>query len=165
MTCLEDLRQRLVDYLNNGGVPSVAAWEKEERVSRDGAISAVSLRGCTGGPAGFQDYMGEFWEEEKGCWVERYGRRAELTFGLDVWAPRSGGEAACATLFSRIAQVLTLGGPEGMRLKEISCGETEFDEREGLFHCSVRAVGTVFLRAKTDESGMFTDFTVKGTRQ
>ena len=164
MSCLEELRRRLVDYLNAGGVPSVAAWEKEKRVSRDDAVSAVCLRGCTGGPAGFQDYLGEFWEEEKGCWIERYGRRAELTFGLDVWGPRRGGEGKCASHFSRLVQILTLGGPDGLRFREVSCGETEFDEKEGLFHCPVKAVGEVFLEAALDESGAFTDFRVKGTR-
>lgn len=165
MNGLEELRQALVHYLSEYEVPAVAAWESGKRTRWDQAVTAVSLRGCEGGPAGFQDYLGEFWEEEKGCWVERYGRKAELTFGLDIWGPRSGGESACAEQFSKLAQVLTVGGPDGLRLQEISCGETAFDEREGMFHCSAKAVGTVFLQAKMDESGMFTDFTVKGTRQ
>jgi len=164
MTGLEALRQALVDYLNAGGVPAVAAWENGKRVSRSGAVSAVCIRGCSGGPAGFQDYLGEFWEEEKGCWVEKYGRRAEITFGLDIWGPRNGGESACAAHFSQLVQLLTLGGPDGLHIREVTCGETVFDDEEGLFHCPVRAVGEIFLEAALDESGAFTDFTVKGTR-
>ena len=165
MTCLEELRQALVRYLNACGVSAIAAWESGKKVRRDEAVITVSLRGCEGGPAGFQDYLGEFWNEEKGCWVERYGRKAELSFGLDLWGPRSSGESACTELFSKLAQVLTVGSPEGLVLREISCGETVFDEDEGLFHCPVKAVGTVFLETSLDESGVFTDFTVKGTRQ
>lgn len=165
MSGLEELRQALADYLNGCGVSAVPAWESGKRVRRETAVSAVSLRSCEGGPAGFQDYLGEFWEEEKGCWVERYGHKAELTFGLDIWGPRSGGESVCASHFSKLAQALALGGPEGLRFREVSCGETVFNESEGLFHCPVKAVGVVFLQAALDESGAFTDFTVKGTRQ
>lgn len=164
MTALEELRRSFAEYLERGGVAAVVAWESGRRSLRDHAVTAVSLQGCVGGPAGFQDYLGEFWEEEKGCWTERYGRRAELTFGLDIYGPRSGGEGCCVEHFSRLAQVLALGGPEGLRIREVTCGETVFDEKEGVFHCPVRAVGEVFLEAALDESGAFTDFRVKGTR-
>lgn len=165
MSGLEELRRALADYLNGHGVAAVAAWESGRRTRRTGAVAAVSLRGCAGGPAGFQDYLGEQLDEKTGTWRELYGRRAELTFGLDIWGPREGGEGACAALFSRMAQALALGGPEGLRLREVSCGETAFDEGEGLFHCPAQAVGTVFLQAAADESGVFTNFTVKGTRR
>lgn len=165
MNGLEGLRREMAEYLNSQGVSTVTAWESGRRGKREKAVVVVSIRACTGGPAGFQDYLGEQLDEKSGKWVEWYGRRAELTFGLDIWGPRTGGEEACAAHFSRAAQVLTLGGPEGVRLSEISCGETVFDEKEGLFRCPAKAVGTVFLLARADESGMFTDFTVKGTRK
>lgn len=165
MNGLEELRQELVAYLNGCGVAAVAAWESGRRTHREEAVAAVSLKGCEGGPAGFQDYLGEFWDEDKGRWTEWYGRKAEVTFGLDVWGPRNGGETMCTSLFSDAVQALTLGGPEGLKLREVSCGETVFDEQEGLFHCPAKAVGVVFLRARADENGVFTDFTVKGTRK
>ena len=165
MNGLEELRREMAEYLNGQGVCAVTAFESGRRVKRETAVMVVSIRACVGGPAGFQDYLGERLDEESGKWVEWYGRKAEITFGLDIWAPRAGGEEACAAHFSKAAQVLTLGGPEGVRFGEISCGETVFDEQEGLFRCPAKAVGTVFLRARADESGMFTDFTVKGTRK
>lgn len=165
MSDLEKLRQMLASHLNSCGVPAVTAWENKRRTPRDTAVTVVSLRSCEGAPAGFRDYLGEIWEESKGCWVEHYGRKAELTFGLDIFAPRSGGESVCAAHFSKLAQVLALSGPEGLNFQKVSCGETVFDEKEGLFHCPVQAVGTVFLEAMLDESGILTDFKVKGTRR
>ena len=162
---LEELRRELAEYLNGQDVSAVTAWENGRRARREGPVAVVSIRACTGGPAGFQDYLGERLDEDSGKWEEWYGRKAEITFGVDVWAPRAGGGEACAAHVSRIAQALTLGGPAGVKFREVSCGETEFEEKEGLFHCPVRAVGTVFLFAKADESGTFTDFTVKGTRK
>lgn len=165
MNGLEELRLALTDHLNGQGIAALPAWESGKRTVPGEAVVCVSLRGCEGGPSGFQDYLGEQYDPESGLWRETYGCRAEITFGLDIRAPRSGGEAACAALFSRMAQVLALGGPEGVRLREISCGETDFCQEEGLFLCPVRAVGTVLLTAAVEENGAFGDFTVKGTRR
>lgn len=165
MNGLEELRSSLTAYLNDCGIPAVNAWESGKRTRTEIPVVAVSLRGCAGTPAGLQDYLGESWEEERGCWVERYGSRVELTFGLDIWSPRSGGAAACAQRFSELTQVLMACAPAGVRLREISCGETVFDEEAGLFHCPVRAMGTVMLQAAREESGAWMDFTVKGTRR
>ena len=165
MNGLEELRCAMADYLNGQGVWAVPAWEAGQRMKPDEAVAAVSLRGCEGGPAGFQDYLGQQYDPESGLWRELYGRRAQVTLGLDIRASRSGGERACTQMFSAMVQALTVGGPEGMRLQELSCGETVFDEAEGLFRLPVKAVGVVFLYAVTDENGSFTDFTVKGTRR
>lgn len=164
MNGLDELRQAMAQYLNEQGVAAVTAWESGRRVRREEPVVAVSLRSCEGGPSGFQDYLGEQFDEASGTWRELYGKKAELTLGLDIWAPKSGGEAACAGLFDRLAQALTLGGPDGLRLREVSCGETTYDGDEGLFHCPAQAVGSVFLIAEATEDGLFTDFMVKGTR-
>ena len=165
MKGLEELRKELAEYLNRQSVRAMTAWESDRRAKRDETVAVVSIKACEGGPAGFQDYLGERLDEKSGKWEEWYGRKAEITFGVDIWAPRSGGEEACTTHFSKVAQALTLGGPEGVRFREISCGETVFEEQDGMFRCPVRAVGTVFLLARADESGTFTDFTVKGTKK
>ena len=165
MNGLEEMRLALTDYLTGQGINALPAWESGKRAVPGEAVVCVSLRGCEGGPAGFQDYLGEQYDAESGLWRETYGRRAEITFGLDIRAPRSGGEAACAALFSRVVQALTAGSPDGVRLREVSCGETAFREDEGLFCCPAKAVGTVFLTAAVEENGAFGDFTVKGTRR
>ncbi len=165
MNGLEKLRQELVTYLKQSGISAMTAWEKEKRTRLEQAVIVVSLRGCEGGPAGFQDYLGEQLNEKTGLWRELYGRKADITFGIDIWAPRSGGENACAALFSHVAQALILDGPQGLRIREVSCGETTWNQEEGIFHCPAKAVGIIFLQAAADESGLFTDFTVKGTRQ
>ena len=164
MMTLDELRQAMAQYLSSCGVAAVTAWEPGRRARREEPVAVVSLRGCEGGPAGFQDYLGERFDEASGTWRELYGKKAELTLGLDIWGPKSGGEAACAALFDRVVQALTLGGPDGLRLREVVCGETAYDGDEGLFHCPARAVGTVLLVAQAGEDGLFTDFMVKGTR-
>ena len=78
---LERIREKLADYLTKQGVPAAAAWPVKEREKLTGAVAAVSLRGCSAGPSGFQDYLGERYDAGSGQWQELYGRKAELTFG------------------------------------------------------------------------------------
>ena len=56
---LDKIRERMADYLNAQGVAAVTAWPAEERLRREGAVAAVTLRACQAGPAGFQSYLGE----------------------------------------------------------------------------------------------------------
>lgn len=164
MRGLEELREATAEYLQARGVDAVTAWSSAERVRRTDAVAVVSLRGCEGGPAGFRDYLGERYDPERKVWEELYGRRAELTLGLDLYAPKSGGEAGCAALFAKLSEALADGGPEGLSVRELCCGETEYDSQLGLFRCQAEAVCGVYLYAAAEAGGTFTDFIVKGTR-
>ena len=61
---LDKIRERMADYLNAQGVAAVTAWPAEERLRREGAVTAVTLRACQAGPAGFQSYLGERYNQE-----------------------------------------------------------------------------------------------------
>ena len=54
-----EIRERMADYLQGQGIDAQCAYPELERVRRGGAVAAVSLRACQGGPGGFQDYLGE----------------------------------------------------------------------------------------------------------
>lgn len=163
MKGLEELREATAAFLRQRGVPAAVAWEDAPRVRRSGAVAVVSLRGCRGGPAGLQDYLGERFDPDTGRWEELYGKRAELTLGLDLYAPEQLGESGCTALFAKLSEALADGGPEGLTVLRLSCGETGFVEREGLFRCRAEAVCRVYLYASADENGVFTDFRIRGT--
>lgn len=164
MRGLEELREATAEFLRAQGIPAVTAWNDTPRTRRDEAVAVVSLREVRGGPAGLRDYLGERYDEDTGRWEELYGKRAALTLGLDLYAPERLGESACAALFARLSEVLADGGPEGLAVQELSCGETVFSAAEGRFRCPVQAVCQVYLYAEADEKGEFTDFKVRGTR-
>ena len=86
-TGLEQIRQTMADYLCQQGVPAVTAWPAAPRQEWTEPVVVVSVRGCRAGSASFQDYLGERYDEASGRWEERYGKKAELTFGLDLYAP------------------------------------------------------------------------------
>ena len=159
---LERIRQEMADYLNSKKVPSVTAFPALLRQERNEPVAVVSLRGCRAGPAGFQNYLGDRYVEETGRWEERYGHRAELTFGMDLYAPERGDGESSQAAFDALAGVLLLNGPEGMELKELSCGETARDGESRRLKRPVEAVFVLCLSAVVDAGGIFTDFELRG---
>ena len=156
---LENIREQMVDYLKERGVQAFAAWPAGERPVQEGALVVVSLRGCQAGPAGFQHYLGERYDERTGLWQELYGRRAALTFGLDLYGTSA---AELQKAYDRMAEAFQWEGPPGLALRELSCGETEFDRAAGLYRRAVTAVCQGYLYAVADEGGTFLDFVVRG---
>ena len=159
---LEQIREGLTAHLNGKGIRAVPAWSGTAQTFPCGPVAAVSLRGCRWGPAGFQDYLGERYDPEAGRWEELYGRRVKLTFGLDLYGERAQGDQALQAAFDSLAGALHREGPPGMRLLELSCGETEFDRAAGLYRRAVTAVCQGYLYAVADEGGTFLDFVVRG---
>ena len=159
---LERIRQAMADYLNGKGVRAITAWPDAPRAEGEEPVVVVSLRGCRVGPAGFQNYLGERFDEASGRWEERYGKRAELTFGLDIYAPEKGGGEAVQETFDALAGALLLGGPQGMDLREFSCGATVWDAQRRRLRRPVEAVCAAWLCAAADAGGGFVDFELRG---
>lgn len=165
MAGLDDVRERMAEFLRAGGVEALTAWPRGARKRLNGVVAAVSLRSCEGGPAGFQDYLGERYNADAGRWEELYGKRVRLVLGLDLYAPRGVGEAGIRVAFDALAQRLRSGGPEGLRVVELSCGETVYDQGTELFHAAVETVCEAYLYAVADEGGAFLDFEIRGERK
>lgn len=161
-TGLERIREHMAEYLAQQGVNAVTAWPGQERKYLNEPVVVVSLRGCQAGPAGFQDYLGERFNEETGLWEELYGRKAVLTFGLDLYAAPESSGADLQQAFHRLAQALTMGSPEGLQVQEFSCGETEYDEKARLHRRKAQAVCTAYLYAVAQTGDEFLDFELRG---
>lgn len=159
---LEHICQVMAEFLQKQGVRAVAAWPADPRQEREEPVVVVSVRGCKAGPAGFQDYLGERYDEKTGRWEERYGKKAELTLGLDIYAPERGGGEAVQAAFDALAGVLICGGPPGLDLLEFSCGQTIRDPESRRLKRPVEAVCTAWLCAVTDVGGAFVDFELRG---
>ena len=165
MTGLDKMREHMKRCLTDAGIHAITAWSGEDKRHPEDAVVAVSLRACRGGPGGFQDYLGERYNAEAGRWEELYGRRAKLTFGLDIYAPGKDGAAECQAAFDQMAETLRNGAPLGLNLESLSRGESAYDESLGLFYCPAEAVCDAFLYAVADEGGAFLDFEVRGGRK
>ena len=159
---LERLRQDVAQALNRGGVAAVAAMEPQGRKRWDTPVAAVGLAGLSCRPGGFQDYLGTGKNPDTGAQEERYGRGAELTLSLDLYAPRDAGEGACQQALARMSEVLLTGGAGGLEVAEIAAERVEFLHQDGLYRLPVRCRCAAWLIVRRDSAGAFTDFEVKG---
>lgn len=162
MTELNAICRAVAGHLNARGIRAVTAWDDRARTDSGAGVVAVSVRRCTERGAGLWDYLGERYDETAQRWEELYGRRLELTLGLDLYARgEENGGAACEAAFDKL--VTALDGAGGwLKRKELRRGETAYREEEDRFCCKAEADCLVFLTAAADESGVFRDFTVRG---
>lgn len=158
---LSELRDSLADYLRQKGLNAVAAWGEQRRV-RNGAAVAVSLRRLEGGDAGFQNYLGERFDEASGQWEELYGRRAELTMGLELHAPTMAELHRC---LERLAEALRQGSPDGFGEAELTVEEPAYSAEQREYLCAVEARYTVWLEEVHREEEAFLNFEVRGEQE
>ena len=159
---LNALRTAVAEQLQAAGVNAVTAMEHERAFRWREAVAAVSLMRVVCTPGGFQDYLGVRREPESGAERELYGREAELTLALDVYAPRDGGESACREAAEAMTECLVCQGAAGLGVLELQTGQVEFLEQEGLYRLPVSCRCRAWLVAAVDGGGAFVDFEVKG---
>lgn len=159
---LNALRKSAVELLESYGLRAITAMEAESRKRWDGPVVTVSLSRVVCAAGGFRDYLGLRSNPDTGLEDELYGRGVELTLALDIYAPRSGGEAACQETLAVVAEAAACRGIGGMTALELTAGQVEFLEKDGLYHLPVSCVCKGWLVAAVDSSGTFADFEVKG---
>lgn len=159
MTGAGELSAALARWLEENGVNAVTAWPEEKRRRPGGALAAVSLRALESGPAGYQDYLGERFDEASGIWKELYGRKMTLTFGLDLYAATAREVSAA---LERLGELLSRGGPGGMTPVGFSAGETAYQDESRRYFCPVQAKFQVWAAATAREEASFLDFEIKG---
>ena len=159
---LEQLQGELAGILNRNGVQAKTAWPEERRMRLDGPVVLVSLEKLTSAPAGLQDYLGERLDETTGQWKDLYGRRAQLTFTMDILAGPEVGEQPCRQVLDELVRSLHRERPAGLSVQELEAGELEYDEKEGLLklRCHLKCEG--WLCTAGDEAGTFLDFALRG---
>ena len=161
---LSRLRSELTAQLNRAGIPAMAAYEPERQVRRTEPVAAVSLAKVVCAPGGFRDYLGRRTAAD-GTEEELYGRAAELTLALDIYAPRDGGESAARETMERLAEELAGQGAAGLTVLELESGQAEFLESRGLYRLPVKCVCRGWLTAAAREGGAFVDIEVRGKQK
>ena len=159
---MASIRERMADYLNGQGVRARTAWPEHGSPLGAEPVAVVSIRACQARSAGLMDYLGERFNEQTGLWEECCGKKVQLTFGLDLYAPAKGDGGDLQRAFDVLAGALSLGGPEGVSIREFSCGETVYDPGTGMRKRPVQAVCEAMLTATVQSGGVFSDFELRG---
>ena len=153
-----------------GGAPrpqtaptALAALDRAPASGGREAAAAVALSGVACAPGGFRDYLGVRSDPATGREQELYGRQAEITLTLDIFAPRDGGGDACQRAAEIAVESLLCQGAAGLTALEVRTGRVEFLEKEGLYRQTVSCRCGAWLISRTgEEAGTFVDFEVKG---
>ena len=162
MSWEKDLPAALAQWLSERGIPARTGWTGTPCSGLTAPTAVVTVRGFAADCGGFADYLGERYDEEKSRWEEVYGKKVQLTLGLDLYAPERSSEGEMQALLEQIVRVLTLECPEGMQVGEFTCAETKWDEGQRKLKREVSLKCTLWLQAVMDEYGEFLDFELRG---
>lgn len=162
MTALPMLREGLVKLLKTAGLSAMEAFPATERHRWEKPLLVVSVKEFGAKEPGLGSYLGERWKSETQSFEEVYGQWVSIRFSLDLYGPKSGGEAGFAQTIDRVCELFSASAPMGLSVLELNFGEMEYDrscdllKRQGSLSCE----GLLYaLRA---EDGSFTDFEVRG---
>lgn len=162
MSTLTLLRRAMTEFLTGQGVRALPAWPEEGRKVRTEPLAVVQMQEVEAVPAGFQNYLGQTFDQETQSWNERYGQRITVKFGLDLYSPERQGEEGCRLLLDQVAGAFQRGGPMGLSVKKWSMGEPGFDTESGMFRGKLTAECQGTLEAVSSQDGAFLGFEVKG---
>jgi len=157
-----ELPAALAEWLKERGIPALTGWSGQERSALTAPAVVVSVREYTACSAGFSDYLGERYDEESARWEELYGKKVEALLGLDLYAPERSSEGEMQRLLEKMVRTFSLECPEGMRVGELACGGTKWDEKQRRLKREVSVKCTFWIRAVWGDSGEFLDFELRG---
>lgn len=159
---LEQIQQELAQFLNEREVPAVAAWPDGRAREPEQAMVLVSLEEVKCTSSGLQDYLGQWADEPGGEEILRYGRRAQLTFTLDILTPPQVGAGQEREMLDRLLAAVQTQAPLGLRVQELEVEKTEYDTKEKLLRrrCRLRCSG--WLHAKEQQEDSLLSFELRG---
>ena len=162
MTTLSLLREAMTTYLTGQGISALSAWPGTARLRSDGPVAVVQVQGMEAGESGFQNYLGQVYDQSRQKWTEQYGQRVTIHFAIDLYSLESYGEAGCREVLDEVAEALQLGGPAGFTVEQWSVGEIRYEEKSRRFRGRLVARCRAALVASSDEYGSLLGITIQG---
>ena len=162
---LENITSAVCEALTEGGISAAVCEFPDGEMKRyTHPVVAVGIKSGSGIAAGFAEYMGETTDPETQERVELFGKRLEVTLLLGIYSPKGAvyGAGGCIDTFAKIAEALCYM-PSGLRIREITCGETGFDTATGMFLCRAEMKCSAFMYALRESEEEFLSFTLRGT--
>ena len=156
------IMQTVARWLAERGIPARSAWDGAPCERLNGVCVVVSMKKYAAHPGGFENYLGERYDDGRGAWEEVYGKRVELELGLDLYAPENCTEQETQRVLESMVSALTLEPPDGLRVGEILCGEVGREEALCCLKREVTAKCTAWLQATCEDGGEFLDFELRG---
>lgn len=164
MAELDSIISAVCQGLRDGGVSAVISQNPfggKKRHTKP--IVTVGLKAGEAVSCGFAEYLGTRYDTVSGILNELYGKKIEISLGLSLWSPNleQFGHEMCLKLFSQVTDALNCL-PEALKVRELSCGETDYDDTAEMFRCDAELKLSAFLTAENRDDSQFLDFKLKG---
>jgi len=144
--------------LTTAGVPAIRAWP-ETPLNTGTACVCVEMKSCKTCGSGMGEYLGCRAGVGGAADTELYGLRLETEIGFTVLAPTA---TDCTDTLDAVSAALdTL--PSGLKMQALVSGAVHPDKTAGMFRCEASLSAWAYFLAESDgETGIFTDFELKG---
>ena len=164
MTAVGQVKRAVAAAIKAAGCAAIESYSEEQLKRYATAVAAVGTKETVIEESGAAQYLGEKVDEGTQEAREVYGRRMALKLSMDVFAPRALGADGCEEAAERVMQALMTALPEGLKLRELHLGQTEWDKVTGMFRLRASAAyEAYFLCEMAEDETVFTDFVLQGT--
>ena len=164
MTAVGQVKRAVAAAIEAAGCAAIESYSEEQLKRYATAVAAVGTKETVIEESGAAQYLGEKVDEATQETVSVYGRKMLLTLLIEVYAPRTLGAAGCEKAAEMVTQALMTALPEGLKLRELHLGQTEWDKVTGMFRlCASVRYAAYFLCERAEDETVFTDFVLKGT--
>lgn len=159
---MQDVCQALCALMRTRGIPALLRYPDEGRRERDKPLVVVSLRDMESKAPGFGNYVGERVSLATNAREELFAQRVTLGFSLDIYSPRTCGEAGIWDLMEGLMGLLPTQMPEGLSLQKLVWKDMTYDRSCDMFCRAGSLICELLLMQVRAEDGSFLDFEVKG---
>lgn len=160
---LMQVKQAVMDALNDAGVTAIETFPDSRAKSYAGAVAAVAVGAAEGKTMGFCNYLGEVYDDEAGTVQEIYGKQLDGSITVDIRAERA---VDCEAGCQQAAEVLLGGLPSGIRPGELRWEALGWEKSTGMFLRKGSLLCQAIFVAQSQEDGeVFLDFILKGVMQ
>lgn len=160
---MEQVKAAVCEALCAAGMQARGEFEMARLTQTEAAV-VVGIEQTESRDVGFTSYLGEEYDEKRGCYVQRYARRMEIVLSLEVYAPRNGSGSEAERAAEQAMEILREKLPSGVKISKVVWEKLAWDEGHDRFCRRGLLYGKALLmseQAETDESPIL-DFKLKG---
>ena len=165
MAVFESITESVKNVIKEAKISAaICEFPFEKKLKYNVPVICVGIKGGSGVPAGVGEYLGTKYDAQKDKYIELYGKKLDIKIGFDIFSPdnESYGARSCTKIWGELAGAWS-NMPEGIKVRKISCGTTEYDKSADMYLCEAEMECTAFLYAAADDdTGEFLDFKLKG---
>ena len=164
MTAVGQVKRAVAAAIKAAGCAMIESYSTEQLKRYESAVAAVGTKETVIEESGAAEYLGEKVDETTQETVAVYGRKMLLTLLIEVYVPRTLGAAGCGEAAETVTQALVTALPEGLKLRSLQWGRTDWDKTTCMFRLDASAKYAAYFVAETaEDETVFTDFVLKGT--